>query len=313
MVEVSEPIRSDEFWFSDGSIVILVENTAFRVHKSILSKHSDVFADLFTVPQPVASTLGNDSADSIEGVPVVHLSDNVADFTEVIRALYEPFHFDKLKPDADLVSLIHFVSGILRVSTKYNIVALREKCIAVLRTKFPSTLADCDMLIQSRYKYAASTIVRAIPLARESNVPEILPWAFYISTNIAHEALLEDTVLSWHDKALCLAGKHHLWEMQKTVTHRFHFDNVGGKPPTCQNPNCLPRLPQMMSWRRTEELRVSPHPLEQFTDWDSLKVCPRCVEYAQMLHEKGREKVWKGLPAMFQLGSWEDIFREQNR
>ncbi|KAF5373481.1 hypothetical protein D9615_009460 [Tricholomella constricta] len=298
------PGRSTEFWFSDGSVVLIVENMAFRIHQSILSKHSDVFADLFTVPQP------RSDSDSIEGVPVVHLTDNLADFTDVMRALYEPFHFDKLAPDADLATLIQFVSGILRISTKYNILTLREKCIAVLRTKFPSSLSACDRLISSRYKYVASTIVRAIPLARETNVPEILPWAFYISTNIANDTLLEDSVLSWRDKALCLVGKNQLWEMQKSITHKFHFEF--SKAPTCQLP-CQSRLPQLMSWRRTEELRVSPHPLEQYLDWDSLKVCPRCVEYAQMQHQKGREMVWKTLPSMFQLGSWEDIQKEQNR
>ncbi|KAG5635411.1 hypothetical protein H0H81_011374 [Sphagnurus paluster] len=300
----NEPLmESPEFWFSDGSIVIIVENTAFRLHKSILGKHSDVFADLFSVPQPQSDL------ELIDGVPVVHLQDNLQDFTDVLRALYEPFHFDKLTPEADLATLIQFLSGILRISTKYNIITLREKCIMVLRTKFPSSLSACDRLLSSGYKYVASTIVRAIPLARATNVPEILPWAFYISTNIAHDALLDDGVLSWHDKALCLAGKNQLWEMQKSVTHKFMFEF--SRAPTC----ALCRIPpsMAMTWQRAEELRGSPHPLMHFDGWDSLQLCVRCLDHVKTQYQKGREKVWKALPIMFRLGSWEEIHQEQNR
>ncbi|GLB39532.1 hypothetical protein LshimejAT787_0700420 [Lyophyllum shimeji] len=299
-----EPQRSPEFWFSDGSIVIIVEDTAFRIHKSILSQHSDVFADLFQVPQPPTGI------ESMDGVEIARLSDNLSDFTDVMRSLYEPFHFDKLSADADLATLIQFVSGILRISTKYNILPLRTKCINVLRTKFPSSLAACDQLLSSGYKYVASTIVRAIPLARETNIPEILPWAFYISTNISNDALLEDPVLSWKDKAICLVGKNQLWEMQKSVTHKFLFEFT--KAQTCQY-SCQSRLPPLMSWRRTEELRCSPHPLNQFEDWESLKVCVKCLDQTQVQHQRGREKVWKMLPTIFQLGTWEDIHKEQNR
>lgn len=80
-----EPLeRNLNFWFEDGSIILIVENTAFRIHQSILSRHSDVFADLFTVPQPRHDT------ESIDNCPVVRLDDSLADFIDVMKALYEP-------------------------------------------------------------------------------------------------------------------------------------------------------------------------------------------------------------------------------
>ncbi|RDB24424.1 hypothetical protein Hypma_008466 [Hypsizygus marmoreus] len=298
------PSPNTDFWFDDGSIVLVVEDTAFRIHQSILDKHSDVFADPSTAPQ------SRKDADSIEGCPVVHLNDSLADFTDVMKALYEPFHFDKLSSEADLSTLISFVAGILRISTKYKLHRLRQKCIAVLQTKFPSTLEGCDALLASGYKYVSSTIVRAIPLARETNVSELLPWAFYISANISTDALLENPILSWRDKALCIAGKNQLWEMQKSMTHRFLFDF--SKALTCQHA-CQSRLPQSMNWRRAEELRASPHPLHLFEDWDSLKVCAKCLELVQLQHQKGREQLWKSLPSVFHLGSWDEIQKDQNR
>jgi len=227
-----------------------------------------------------------------------------------MKALYQPFYFDTLPPDADLATLISFVSGILRISTKYNLIFLREKCVSILQTKFPSTLQGCDALLASGYMYVSSTIVRAIPLAREANIPEILPWAFYISTNISTDTLLDNPVLSWKDKALCLAGKEQLWELQKSHTHRFAFDFT--KSSRCQN-GCTSRLPSTMTWRRSEELRGNPHPLHEYDDWDTLKVCQYCLDLVQLQHQNGREKVWKHLPAIFHLGSWDDIHKEQNR
>lgn len=280
-----------------------VANTAFRIHKSLLSKHSDVFADLFTVPQP------QDSTETIDGCPVIHLPDALPDFIDVMKALYHPFHFDSLTPEANLSTLISFVSGVLRISTKYNIQLLRQKCITVLRTKFPSILTGCDALLASGYQYTPPAIVRAIPLARETNVPEILPWAFYISTHIAMDDLLADSVLSWRDKALCLAGKERLWEVQKTLTHPFRFESV--RALNCNA--CQLKPPQLADWREMEELRKTPHPLEIYSKWSSMKVCQKCLAQMESQHQAGREKVWKALPSIFELGSWEDIHKDQNR
>ena len=77
--------RNADFWFSDGSIVVIVEDTAFRIHKSVLSKHSEVFANLFTIPQP------DDLNEVVEGCPTVRLvNDDLSDFTDLVKALYEP-------------------------------------------------------------------------------------------------------------------------------------------------------------------------------------------------------------------------------
>lgn len=75
--------RHQDFWFYDGSIVLSVRETLFRVHQTILSTHSDIFADLFTVPQP-------DGEYTIEGCHVVVLHDDAKDFEDLLRAVYHP-------------------------------------------------------------------------------------------------------------------------------------------------------------------------------------------------------------------------------
>lgn len=73
--------RSEEVWLEDGNIIVQAENHQFKVHRSVLSKHSPVFADLFKVPQPSTER-------TIEGCPVVELHDSAEDIKHVLLALY---------------------------------------------------------------------------------------------------------------------------------------------------------------------------------------------------------------------------------
>lgn len=75
--------RHPDLWFDDGSIIFKAENMMFKVHRSLLSSYSTFFADMFSVPQPAGQ-------DTIEGCVVVEVPDNVADFTYLLRAIYDP-------------------------------------------------------------------------------------------------------------------------------------------------------------------------------------------------------------------------------
>lgn len=75
--------RHPDLWFDDGSVVLKVQKTMFKVHRTLLSSHSIVFADMFSVPQPAAR-------DQIEGCPVVDVPDAANDFTYLLTAIYDP-------------------------------------------------------------------------------------------------------------------------------------------------------------------------------------------------------------------------------
>lgn len=74
-------------------IVLRAENTLFRVHKSLLARHSGFFHDLFTLPQPEAdggSLPVHASGDSdIEGCPVLRLHDTPEDVANLLTALVD--------------------------------------------------------------------------------------------------------------------------------------------------------------------------------------------------------------------------------
>lgn len=77
--------RHPDLWFDDGSIVLKVQSTMFKVHRSLLCSHSTVFADMFSVCQP---TIGLDMM--VEGCAVVDVPDRADDFTYLLKALFDP-------------------------------------------------------------------------------------------------------------------------------------------------------------------------------------------------------------------------------
>ncbi|KAI0788375.1 hypothetical protein C8Q74DRAFT_1367104 [Fomes fomentarius] len=76
--------RDSQVWFEGGNIVVVANNTAFRFHKSVLSRYSDVFRDLFCVPQPAVAG----QEELMDGCTVVHVSDTSHDFRVLVLAMY---------------------------------------------------------------------------------------------------------------------------------------------------------------------------------------------------------------------------------
>ena len=76
--------RDEQFWFDDGSIVLVAQNIGFRVFRSLLAAQSTVFADMLTSGSP---TVG----EVYDGCPVVRLSDSPHDLRYLLRVLIPAF------------------------------------------------------------------------------------------------------------------------------------------------------------------------------------------------------------------------------
>ncbi len=81
--DAPELVRDEEFWYEDGTIILVARNVQFRVYKGVLADHSSVFADMFSLPQPASTLASTTSAEC----PVVHLEDSPEDLRHVLRAL----------------------------------------------------------------------------------------------------------------------------------------------------------------------------------------------------------------------------------
>ena len=49
------PVRDEEFWFDDGTIVLVAGDIEFKVYARPLVGHSLVFKDILSLPQPEAT------------------------------------------------------------------------------------------------------------------------------------------------------------------------------------------------------------------------------------------------------------------
>ncbi|KAK7006000.1 Zn-dependent hydrolase oxidoreductase family [Favolaschia claudopus] len=298
--------RHTDFWFHDGSIVIVVGSLMFRVHQTVLSTHSEVFAGLFILPQPPPSETAKGGQEMIEGCHVVELHDDSEDFTDMLKGIYHPSHFDTLPED--LENIIPWISGMLRLSTKYMIVTLRQRCISILKAKFPTTFANYNTMIAnpSRKHYKSDDIMRVVLLAEECNVREILPYAFYCVARMGLTRIVADsaTDISWKEKAICLVGRERLRWAEMSLSHSFLF--AFRPAPNCTTPQCGLAHGPHKEWRLLEAAR-SPNPLKLFTRWQALNVCAECIAHSQTQHREGREEVWQHLPVIFELPGWDEL------
>lgn len=93
-IDGGDDIRSkhSSLWLSDGNIVLAASPSSdqqrtilFRIHKSILSRHSQVFSDMFALPAAPA-----DNEDVLEGLPLIRMHDSGEDLEALLKYLYGP-------------------------------------------------------------------------------------------------------------------------------------------------------------------------------------------------------------------------------
>ncbi|KAH9853517.1 hypothetical protein C2E23DRAFT_821700 [Lenzites betulinus] len=77
--------RHRDYFFADGNVVLQIEDIQYKLHRSVLAKHSPVFQELFTLPQPEGSTEG-----CTEDNPIYLSGIQADDFTRFIGLLYPP-------------------------------------------------------------------------------------------------------------------------------------------------------------------------------------------------------------------------------
>lgn len=86
-------VRCEDLWYNDGSLVIVTESLAFRVHSSIMAVNCESFRDITKIPQSTEE-------GEWEGIPVIRLQDSPEGMELFLKAIYHvPYvHFRLLNP-----------------------------------------------------------------------------------------------------------------------------------------------------------------------------------------------------------------------
>ncbi|KAL1686499.1 hypothetical protein GGG16DRAFT_128646 [Schizophyllum commune] len=286
--DLSAAKRHDKHWCRDGSVVLHVEDTLFRVHQSTLERVSEAFKDLFAVPQPEGEAL-------LDGCPVVRLEgDSGQDWTSLLDAIYDSLY------------LPHILS-ILRLSTKYRIVAYRRRCIHILSAYFPSNQLPRD--IDFAALPSPAQFIDVMKVARETNALTLLPYAYLLAVS----RLEEDFLYSTHSlppmhKLDVYHGKVKLLQAQEVdmlpFVHNMETFEDCGKAPKCRvygaftpylkNPSAPSRI------------------LSEIPNGE-LGLCDSCNKRACKIFIEGKQKTWERLPEIFGLGKdWDELRRIQD-
>jgi len=305
------PQKSSELWFEDGTVVLQTENTMFRVFSGILSKNSLVFQQMFTFPQP-------ESSEKYDGFPLVHLQDSVEDLKNFLKACHDVSFYDSVV-EKDFKVL----SGVLRLSTKYDASYLRRKSITWITHIFPSTLSGWDTdtpSLQATRTFVNAAI--AIEIGRECHLPSILPSAYYccslspimfILDGISSKDMTHRKELDWVDKRLCLKARPKLEQRAKMQILKFLYIPSGTN---CKSPRDCNHIRISVSGLVNEYFSKDDHdtwsPLSQriqaivraYKDGSS---CSVCCQMAVEESSTERAKCWQDLPSFFELGTWETL------
>nr|GAT52676.1 predicted protein [Mycena chlorophos] len=116
------PLDRGALWFEDGTLVIRAQQTAFKVHRSILAARSSVFRDMLAMPQNA------EFVEQLDGCPMVVLPDAPKDLHCFLRAIFDSSYFMPSPHMADLSDIL----SILRLSHKYDVDYLFQRALAHL-------------------------------------------------------------------------------------------------------------------------------------------------------------------------------------
>ncbi|KAI0059933.1 hypothetical protein BV25DRAFT_1859661 [Artomyces pyxidatus] len=123
-------VNHPTLYFDDGNVILRCQKTLFRVHRSIVSKHSPVLRELVSVER---------ARETMRGHALVVLDDDREDMEALLQTIY-----DGMRVDFPSITAINFplVSSLLRMSAKYRVPRLHDDLVARLRTAWPPTLPE---------------------------------------------------------------------------------------------------------------------------------------------------------------------------
>ncbi|KZV63766.1 hypothetical protein PENSPDRAFT_757745 [Peniophora sp. CONT] len=208
------PMKYKELQFDDASIGIKCSDVLFRVHRTVLAMHSEIFRDMFALAQP----------EPVPGsrLAMVEVQDDTEKMYQFLRYIYV-HEVPTLEDDAD--GSFGLLLDIFELSIKYAAKGVMSDCLIIIRRLFPARL---DLYLASDIQRIEITIthcIRCITLAERHGIATLLP-SLYVAL-LGYESLDFDDVsdsqsywpnnLSQHLTAVLLAGTRNLQILKRDM------------------------------------------------------------------------------------------------
>ncbi|TCD67813.1 hypothetical protein EIP91_011941 [Steccherinum ochraceum] len=309
--------KRGDVWFDDGNIILVsMDGTGFRVYRGVLSKYSEVFRDMFIIPQPA-------DAETWEGCSVVHLADTEKSLSRILPLLFNSDDILGLKRAFAFETVV----AMLQLGSKYQIHHLRQDAVSRLTTYFPTRLGDFmnNTIKTSTEKttekpqdeepvYHTDTITNmwvtdvfaVINLARAHDLPDLLPAAFYMAAQNQTTSIFSvHTDLDHTEWQLCPDDIERCIVAQDSLRGKsLKFILLLERPsPLCSDRQlCKKGLSDLR--RRTLDY-IIPYGGDtnvlQNSDWLSDMFCKNCDKHFVSHYNEERQKIWADLPKYFDL------------
>ncbi|KIO25660.1 hypothetical protein M407DRAFT_8308 [Tulasnella calospora MUT 4182] len=253
-------------WYDDGSFGFLVESTAFLLHRSLLARKSLVMADMFGLPQRSSSSPGTSdhTPETINGIPFVILHDKADDFTHALDIIYTG-----VSMTGPIEIGTTALMGLIQFANKYLFDKVKEWAVSrILSSHLLLVVGDapCTSSLQDALYYDPKFCVRVILFARECQLPQFLPFAFYaLATTDWSQKSPEDFLsidqISPEDRWRIQEGRLKLTKSLLDRAYEMPENGCTGEP--CRDMTC--RKGSFSMWidptARWRELHL--HPLEE--------------------------------------------------
>ncbi|KAJ7254785.1 hypothetical protein C8J57DRAFT_1346616 [Mycena rebaudengoi] len=255
---------------------------------------------MLSLPQP-------ENSEIIEGCPVVHLHDSTLDTTNFLKAIFHYEFFEPFPAEVDFPT----VSGVLRLSNKYQVDPLRKHALRHLSEHYPMSLDQWD-----QDKSWNPNPVDVINLAREISADWILPLALYrccdartlkqlLKGGLEEGTTAKSGVLSLPDIHVCVQALSTLHVRNSSVL-KFLLEPI--TIVHCVSPQkCLENRMRV----RADWDQISPDylPLDVWDtdDWRHLHLCVWRRPKLKETHTASVKDFWSTLPGIFGLPDWETL------
>ncbi|GLB34462.1 hypothetical protein LshimejAT787_0200270 [Lyophyllum shimeji] len=314
--------RHPVFWFDDGSIVFRVENHVFKVHKTLLSRHSNFFAR----PDHTLSTGNHGITSNVQIDPHIIVDPSRRVRTTDVEALLEHVYHDApIYAESKFPRLI----SILRVSSpqQLDFPSLHALAKAKLDAMFRSGEMplyrpdDLHEAIDTAKEYQLHAMRKAmyyhfVTSPDSSSEPETthpsddsmsLPSALGASTQTLAEQV--EAKIDTHQPALSPSDTKLCAQLMERVIE--HFTPTLFTPPATAHRACTdvfadtwmtvviqPAIDDNGVYKPLETLE-----LIKGVDWGKLGLCRGCLEEKKEEWTKEQRDIWRAMDGWLDIGA----------
>ncbi|KAI0918601.1 hypothetical protein AcV5_002548 [Taiwanofungus camphoratus] len=299
--------RHPQFWHADGSVVLQVSQTLFRLHASQLKKQSTFFADLLKED-------GNSQpAAAVDGCPLYRIANvSVQDMERLLGALGNGLTYTIKPPPSEVLISILRAAHTLCVPSATAFAALK------LRKQWPGDIDRLSAASKDIYK-----AVEMVNVGQNYALPEVLKRAYY--ELLRSQKFWQE--VTTNRKRICLSDADIIRLFEARDKLQSEWICTALRPPDPAELPCPLERPSSASnsykrcrnaWSEDgtqwstciigsnifEDWRHDPlHGLDCIitVGWDKMGFCQGCLRARQKLWQGKKDQWWKDLDAWLKL------------